>query len=374
MGQSPALYADSSTIQLLEPWIRRHLPRTHETVLRRFIQLTTGIFEQRSVLMERIAEGSAFRGTMSSNTTQVRRILRDTRIHLETVYYPFIKSLLRELPNDVLYFSMDESAHTDGIQIFQVGIITDACTLPLGFIVYDRSDAWADDARLLLEIIATLIPSQKTIILLADRIHAGEPFIRTVEKIGWNYIFRLPEDTFIETAQGWKTVKQLYPRRTSERFWTAIRVWKKASITAQVGIFRYKRDGFQTVRWYLISNLPATMERFKEYACRWWQECGFKQMKSGLFEWERSRVTLHERVEILLMGLYIATWALWIIGREHEQRPQRKATTELPQRRRKNIVKQGIRAWVDASKHHKTIVLHPLPRLRVLDYERMFTT
>lgn len=141
--------------------------------------------------------------------------------------------------------------------------------LPVGFILYDTTAAWADDARLLLEMIALLIPPGKTVILLADRIHAGEPFITTVEKIGWRYIFRLPEDTLIETPKGWKTVKHMYPRRTAERFWTAIRVWKGSSITAQVGIFRYKRDGFQTVRWYLISNLPATMERFKEYACRW---------------------------------------------------------------------------------------------------------
>ena len=129
MGQSPALYADSRAVQLLEPWIRRHLAATNETVLRRFIQLTTGIFEQRSVLMERIAEGNAFRATMERNTTQVRRILRDTRIHLETLYYPLIKSLLAELPNNVLYLSMDESAHTDTVRLFQVGLITDACTL-----------------------------------------------------------------------------------------------------------------------------------------------------------------------------------------------------------------------------------------------------
>ena len=373
MGQSPALYADSRAVQLLEPWIRRHLAATNETVLRRFIQLTTGIFEQRSVLMERIAEGNACRATMESNTTQVRRILRDTQIHLETLYYPLIKSLLAELPNTILYLSMDESAHTDTVRLFQVGLITDACTLPVGFILYDTPAAWADDARLLLEMIALLIPPDKTVILLADRIHAGEPFITTVEKIGWSSIFRLPEDTLIETPKGWKTVKHMDPRRTAERFWTAIRVWKGSSITAQVGIFRYKRDGFQTVRWYRISNLPATMERFKEYACRWWQECGFKQMKSGVFEWERSRVTMHTRIEILLMGLYTATWALWIIGRQHEQRPQRKATTGVPQMRRKNSVKQGIRAWLNACKDHSTLVLNALPSLRILNYERMFT-
>lgn len=96
-------------------------------------------------------------------------------------------------------------------------------------------------------------------------------------------------------------------------------------------------------------------------------------MKSGVFEWERSRGTIHTRIEILLMGLYTAPRALWIIGRQHEQRPQRKATTEVPQPRRKNIVKQGIRAWLNAGKDHSTLVLNAPPSLRVLNYERMFT-
>ena len=113
----------------------------NETVLRRFVQLTTGIFAQRSLLLERIAEGTAFCATMESNTTQVRRIVRDTRIQCETVYYPCIKSLLSDIDDEVLYVSVDESAHMDGIRLFQVGLVTDACCLPLGFLVYDTFDA-----------------------------------------------------------------------------------------------------------------------------------------------------------------------------------------------------------------------------------------
>jgi hypothetical protein len=48
MGQPRRLYADSPSVQLLEPWMRSYLPKLDETVIRRLIQLTTGIFEQRS--------------------------------------------------------------------------------------------------------------------------------------------------------------------------------------------------------------------------------------------------------------------------------------------------------------------------------------
>ncbi len=70
-----------------------------------------GIFEQRSLLLETIAESTAFAGTDSSNATQVRRIIRDARISLNDVFYPLLQELIAELPNEVLYLTMDETSH-----------------------------------------------------------------------------------------------------------------------------------------------------------------------------------------------------------------------------------------------------------------------
>src|SRR6266404_1183976 len=77
MNQSPVLYDTSAALTLLDPWLRAHLPTLDAAVTRRFIQLVTGIFEQRSLLLETIAESTVFTGTDSSNVTQVRRIIRD---------------------------------------------------------------------------------------------------------------------------------------------------------------------------------------------------------------------------------------------------------------------------------------------------------
>jgi hypothetical protein len=126
------------------------------------------------------------------------------------------------------------------------------------------------------------------------------------------------------------------------------------------------------VRWYLLTSLPPEVERCCEYACRWWQECGFKVLKSALFEWERSRVRVWERVEVLLLGAACATWVAWMVGREHERRPRIKSTTTEPQPRRRRVVKDGLRCIADMQKGHRILRLHRPPPLRVLDYERTF--
>jgi hypothetical protein len=373
MCQSEPLYDYSPALQLLDPWMRKHLPNWDETATRRLIQLAAGIFERKSVLIEEIARATAFNAPeQSSNATQVRRILRDERIELKTMYYPLIQSLLQELKTRVLYLVMDETKHNNDYCLFQVSLATDGFSIPLGFFQYALDDAWADDARDLLKTIDRFIPEQFMVILLADRIHTGEPFLNCLDELGWEYVFRAPDDTYVETSKGWKKLRSLYKRRNVGRFLSDVRVWKQNTRRANVSIYKYARAGFRTTTWYVVSSLPACMERFAEYACRWWQECTFKDIKSALFHWEHGRVVDEERVERLLIGVSCALWVLWMLGRAYEHIPKRKPTTKTPQKRRKSIIKQGIDVFEKFRKKKITLTLELPPQPRVLEYERIF--
>jgi len=372
MCQSEALYPYSPALQLLDPWMRKHLPKWDETATRRLIQLAAGIFERKSVLIEEIARATAFNAPeQSSNETQVRRILRDERIELKTMYYPLIQQLLKDLKTTVLYLVMDETAHAADYRLFQVSLATDGFSIPLGFFQYGIDESWADDARELLETLDRYIPDELTVILLADRIHTGEPFLHCLDELGWEYVFRAPDDTYVETQTGWKKVRSLYKRKNIGRFLNNVRVWKGSTRRANISLYKYARAGFRAVNWYLISSLPACMERFAEYACRWWQECTFKDIKSALFHWEQGRVIEPERVEVLLIGLSCALWVMWMLGRAYEHIPKRKPSTTTPQKRRKSIIKQGIDVFEKFRKRKMILRLELPPQPRVLDYERI---
>jgi transposase len=351
--------------------MRKHLPHWDAIATSHLIQLVAGIFERKSVLIEEIARATAFNADeQRSNETQVRRILRDERIELKTMYYPLIQKLLSELKTTVIYLTMDETTHTTDYCLFQISLATDGFSIPLGFFQYDVDAPWADDARELLETLDRYIPAQFTVILLADRIHTGDPFLCCLDKLGWEYVFRAPEDTSVETDKGWKKVRTLYKRKNVGRFLHNIRVWKGSTRRANISAYKYARAGFRAVNWYLISSLPACMERFAEYACRWWQECTFKDIKSALFHWEEGRVTAPERVEVLLIGVSCALWVMWILGRTYEHVPKRKPTTTSPQKRRKSIIKQGIDIFEKYRKKKIELTLELPPRPRVLDYTR----
>jgi Transposase DDE domain len=374
MCQSKALYAASPALQLIEPWMQARLPKVVDPTARQhIIHLASGIFERQSALIAQIAKSSAFQAnTDSSNETQVRRILRDERLFLASVYYPFIQQLLAEMAPSELYLTIDESSHLDDFNIFGVALATDGMTIPLGWLLYATDEVWAEDARELLTTLAHYLPASVRIIVLADRIHSGEPFLACLDALGWYYVFRASAETQIETKRGWKALRNLRLQARRGRFLQQVRVWKSGVRRTNVSCYKLPRNGHRPAIWYLLSSLPAAQERFVEYACRWWHECGWKGLKSALFDWERGRIIEFERVEILLIGISCALWAMWLLGRAHEHVPNHNVSSTTAQPRRKSIIQQGISAFTNASKKRRSLTLTTPPKPRVLDYARTF--
>lgn len=373
MNRPAPVYAMQSAIETLEPWLLEHLPNLDPIARRRFIQLVTGIIEQQSLLLKAIAAGSVFQASPESNFTQVQRIIRDARLTLETVYYPLLASLLPLLPGDHAYITLDQSNHGKDFNLVLVGWATDAISLPLGFLVYGTDEPWAEQARELLHRLDQLIPEGRAITLLADRVHAGEPFLQCLGQLDWGYVIRLAENTFIEQdTDDWVEVRHLRKRAERLRVFKDVRVWKGSTRRATVCLYRQRNADGTTATWYLITNLAGEHTRFVEYACRWWQECTHKLLKSAMFNWEGGRVTEPARVLVLLMGFGCACWALWLLGRANERISRRKPSTTRPQKRRQNVIKRGWDILHNARKQHAmpTIPLPPAPR--VLDYVRRF--
>jgi hypothetical protein len=117
MNQSGPLYDMASALQTLEPWLDQHLPDLDPVARRHFVHLVTGIIEQQSLLIRAIAAASPFQAEPESNYTQVQRIIRDTRLTLETAYYPFLVRILASLPGDHAFITLDETNHTDAFNL-----------------------------------------------------------------------------------------------------------------------------------------------------------------------------------------------------------------------------------------------------------------
>lgn len=373
MNQPAPFYDSAPALSLIEPWLTTHLPDLDPVARRHFIQFVSGMVETRSLLMETIATSSTFRANASSNATQVRRMLRDHRLTMEQVYYPFIRSILATVPGSDLYLTIDATSHGTDYNVMQVGWATDGMSLPLALFVYAPTAAWADDARALLTRLDGLIPEHFFVTVLADRGFTGEPLAKWLDGLSWNDIIRAPSHTQIKhPAKGWLTLRRVYKRANQARFFSNVRVWKQSQWRGTVSIYKYERPGYRPVIWYLVSNLEPSASQFYAYACRWWTECTFKILKSARFDWERGRVTDPHRVRVLLMGVSCALWALWLLGRAYERIPRANGTTCRPQARRRRLITDGYHAFLTAWKRRQPLQMPDPAPPRVWEYERVF--
>lgn len=124
MNQSLPLYDTQSALVALKPWLEQHLPDLDPGARQHVIQLVTEITEQHSLLLREIAASSVFQAEQpESNYTQVQRIIRDTRLTLETVYYPFLQQLLATIPGDTFSVTLDDSPYA--VQMY----VSNTCTI-----------------------------------------------------------------------------------------------------------------------------------------------------------------------------------------------------------------------------------------------------
>jgi hypothetical protein len=193
---------------------------------------------------------------------------------------------------------------------------------------------WARAIPRLCTTVAEVLPEAVEPVLLADRGLGSAVLARTAHSLGWHYLFRVQRKTRVRLPDG--TVRELgrlvQPPPPGETP-TARRRRERAGCIAgaAVGAPRHKRgdtwvaDGDAALAttlvalanpddpddpWLLITDLPASPARCREYRRRTQEEELFRDLKSFGWQWQDSRLRLPDRVDRLLLVLALAT--LWI--------------------------------------------------------------
>jgi hypothetical protein len=185
---------------------------------------------------------------------------------------------------------------------------------------------WMDAIAALCQVLAAELPGATEVVVMADRGLSGERLATIAAAHGWHYLLRVQGHGFIRTAAGWTgPVRALVPApgtqalhegvqiwpndhsvRVSKKRVTSYLDWERCSTTNVVAVWREE----DSEPWLLITNLPASLQRCREYRRRTWEEELFRDLKSFGWQWQQSRVRRPERVERLLLVLALAT--LWV--------------------------------------------------------------
>jgi hypothetical protein len=295
--------------------------------------LLEGIVIERTAVLSQAAAAAPGDAADRSKQRRAQRLLANPRFDAPRAQRRLLERILAH-PRKRLDLLIDAvsngiTAHQPGTQTVCLAIAWHGRALPLLWRSWQSDESgqgWMEAIDALCGVLASVLPAGIEVVMLADRGLSGERLAHIATRRGWSYLLRVQGHGHIRTPDSEpRPIRDLVPRpgtratREQVQIWppdhsvrvakdtvTSSQDWERSSVTNVVAVWRTG----DREPWLLLTNLPPTYHRVREYRHRTWEEELFRDLKSFGWQWNKSRVRKPERVERLLVLLALAT--LWV--------------------------------------------------------------
>lgn len=286
----------------------------HQTkVLAMFV---LGAIKAESIVVQRVAEEllTESAATVSSIERRLQRFLSNERIEVEDIWEQFLAQVLPYWQHQPVTLILDITPFEEHAQVVYVGLLQQSRVLPLAWKVMPGQQEWEQGQW---EIVAALFEhvaralGEADCTLIADRGLSCLTLIQLCQAHGWHYVLRIKQAEYAQrkrygTFQGWQTCSEIVAH-TGQSWFGTVRLWKEHAFETQLSAVW--EEGHEEA-WFLISDRPAGRKRVQQYGWRMRVESTFQDMKRRGWQWESSHVRQRDRLERLLLVLFLAFWWL----------------------------------------------------------------
>ena len=278
-----------------------------------------GIIISGSAVLQRIAEGLAEHGLsqarMPSIERRLARFVANHRIVVGDVWKQFLEQVLPYWQGKRLYLVLDSTPYGDRASIVYVGLLVQSRVLPLAWRVMPLHETWDEGQWALLgKLFDQLQPHLASCdcTLMADRGLSGMPLVQLCQAQHWHYLLRIDK---AHTCRRWLRGRWtawvpcgVVVHTSGQQWFGRVRLWQEQTLETYLSAVW---DDGQREAWFLISDQPACRRRVQEYGWRMRVESTFQDAKSRGWDLEASLIADRERLDRLLLVLFVAMW--WVI-------------------------------------------------------------
>jgi hypothetical protein len=310
----------------------RHLTQSVETLLtasavdlprrtrQRLIFFIVGILLASSLVLRRIACTHAYLTPQTtcaaSHERRLRRVLNDPLLTWERSYARVVRRLLARQRSRHWMVILDESGHTDRLRVLTAALWYRGRAIPLAWVSWPgqtrQTTSYWTRCKQVLDQVATLLPSDAAVVVVADRAFGCPVFTDPVTARGWDWLVRVQGQTRWQDRQG-------QVRALRQQVVVAGQRWKgRGALFKDAGW----REASAVVLWgrthreplLLASSLPLSWNLIALYKKRAAIEALFRDWKTSGWQWEASQVRDLVHQERLLLGLAFATLLTLLLG------------------------------------------------------------
>lgn len=213
-----------------------------------------------------------------------------------------------------LAIALDASTLGQRFTILSISVVIRGCAIPIAWHIVEatRAGAWRPHWEALLAGLEDCVPTEWTVIVMADRGLYAKWLFTAIQKLGWHPYLRINRQGQYRPAGA----AQFQPLRQAVTKvggrWKG-RVTCFATKTRQLDCTLLARwDRGYTDPWLILTDLAPDQADVAWYGLRAWIECGFKDAKRGGWHWEQTKMCDPRRAERLWLAMAVAT--LWVVS------------------------------------------------------------
>lgn len=308
---------------------------------------TLGVMQAESCQQQQIARAVVTGEQVESCCRRWRRFLANEAFPLKPFFGNWSGWVVTQLKMRKILLLVDETKLQDRIGALVVGVAWEGRCIPLAWRCYiaDQKEAYPAEGQVkviegLLQHVQAGLPPACEVVVLADRgIGNSSDLCRAIIRLGWYYLFRVTANSKIVSPEASCKIVDLVDRGQCR----SVAGTLFCSTGGLAGWAHALWDADHEQPWALVTNDPALSGW--EYAQRNWEEQGFRDLKSGGWQWQASRIRQPAHVERLLVILAIAYgWCLALGGVAVQEGKARKPLrrAEGTVRRYWSLFKEGI--------------------------------
>jgi hypothetical protein len=232
-------------------------------------------------------------------------------VPVEPCFAPLLRWVLAGYTGSQVALALDATALGRRFVVLAISVVYRGCAIPVAWSILPAGNkqAWRPEWLRLLGLLAPALPSPWTVIVLADRGLYARWLFQAIVDHGWHPLLRVnlggtfrPEGRarFSPLRRFVPTVGQRWPGRgtacsTNRLACTLLAYWAEGCADP----------------WLVLTDLPPQAADAGWYGLRAWIEHGFKLIKRGGWQWQRTRMTDPERASRLWLAVAVAT--LWLV-------------------------------------------------------------
>ncbi len=232
-------------------------------------------------------------------------------VPVEPCFAPLLRWVVAGYAGSQIALALDATTLGDRFVVLAISVVYRGCGIPVAWSILPAGTkrAWRPEWLRLLGLLAPALPAGWTVIVLADRGLYARWLFRAIVEQGWHPFLRVnlggtfrPEGRarFVPLRQFVPTVGQRWQGRGAAF----------STNRLECTLLAYWAEGCADP-WLVLTDLAPDAADVGWYGLRAWIEHGFKLIKRGGWQWQRTRMTDPARASRLWLALAVAT--LWLV-------------------------------------------------------------